>query len=113
MRQRVKYAQVVLIVADDVADFEVREVLVVHVSIKLLIVAPKLHGDLLMVHDRFRARVLFLILFRDEGDLLIMLVEYVEVLDLGDEALGAADLRIVLLMCGCASLLSLAIDLES
>ena len=113
MRQRVKYAQVVLIVADDVADFEVREVLVVHVSIKLLIVAPKLHGDLLMVHDRFRARVLFLVLFRDEGDLLVMFVEYVEVLDLGDEALGAADLRIFLLMCGCASLLSLAIDFKS
>ena len=42
-----------------------------------------------------------------------MFVEYVKVLDLGDEALGATDLRIVLLMCGCISLLSLAIDLES
>ena len=42
-----------------------------------------------------------------------MLIEYVKVLDLGDEALGAADLWIVLLMCGCASLLSLAVDLES
>ena len=42
-----------------------------------------------------------------------MLIEYVKVLNLGDEALGAADLRIVLLMSGCASLLGLAIDLES
>lgn len=42
-----------------------------------------------------------------------MLVEYVKVLNLGDKALGAADLWIVLLVSGCASLLGLAIDLES
>ena len=66
-----------------------------------------------MIHDRFRASVLFLILLRDEGDLLVMFVEYVKVLNLGDEALGAADFRILLLMRGCIGLLSLAIDLES
>lgn len=74
---------------DDIAHFEVCQIVVVRVPVEVVIISPQLQRDLLVINYPILivTCLLLVVLLGDESHFLVMLVQDIEVFDLGDESL--------------------------